>query len=69
MSFKWLASQINTLSGGFSGIGGSTPLDPPTGNIQVHQIIVQYEIEAAPGTNLSCSVYGLAQDGGSSTGK
>ena len=68
MSFKWLASQINTLSGGFSGIGGSTPLDPPTGNIQVHQIIVQYEIEAAPGTNLSCSVYGLAQDGGSSTG-
>ena len=68
MSFKWLATQINTLSGYFAGVVGSAPLDPPTGNIQVHEIIVQYEIEAASGTNLSCSVYGLAQDGGSSTG-
>ena len=33
MAFRWLATQIQLLSGGFAGTGGSNPLNPPTGNI------------------------------------
>jgi len=68
LAFRWLATQIQLMAGGFAGIGGGTALDPPTGNIVTHEVVVTYTIEAPTGTNLSCSVYGLAQDGGSSTG-
>ncbi len=68
MSFQWLARQIDLLSGGLAGIGGGAPLSPPTGNIQYSQVIVMYTLQTTPGTNISCSVYGLSQDGGSNTG-